>query len=158
MNTRSDPVERDRHRQDVLIAVPPVVNLVHHPPNEQDPEAADRPMPHGTEVIDVTPLGAYALVARRRTESALARALPIGPTGAPAETPMAPTLIEMRLKAIPQRAGQMIGGRPLGGEIQACLRCFITGYRLEEFRFQIQIPTIVSTLQRRHRHRALLFG
>ncbi|MNI67024.1 hypothetical protein D3C73_1226260 [compost metagenome] len=41
----------------------------------------------------------------------------------------------------------------LGGEIQACLRCFITGYRLEEFRFQIQIPTIVSTLQRRHRHR-----
>ncbi|MER2604365.1 MAG: class I adenylate-forming enzyme family protein [Siculibacillus sp.] len=83
-----------------------------------DDEAADRPMPHGTEVIDVTPLGAYALVARRRTESALARALPIGPTGAPAETPMAPTLIEMRLKAIPQRAGQMIGGRPLGGEIQ----------------------------------------
>ncbi|TBW33016.1 hypothetical protein EYW49_21055 [Siculibacillus lacustris] len=80
--------------------------------------AGDWPMPLGADVVDVTVLGGYGLVARRRIDAALQRALPIGITGAPAETPLAPPLIETRIKAIAQRAGQMNAARTLGGEIQ----------------------------------------
>lgn len=83
-----------------------------------DDEPHDRPMPKGIAVVDVTPLGAYGLVARRRRDPISATALPVGPCGAPADTATAPILLETRLKAIPQRAGQMIAGRPLAGEIQ----------------------------------------
>ncbi|MCE1236616.1 MAG: AMP-binding protein [Hyphomicrobiales bacterium] len=83
---------------------------------EEEPE--DRPMPAGVDVVDVTPLGAYGLVARRRAEPSGPRPLPIGPCAAPADAPNAPVLVEIRLKAIPQRAGQMVSGRPLGGEVQ----------------------------------------
>lgn len=83
-----------------------------------DDEPHDRPMPKGVTVIDVSPLGAYGLVARRRTDAVWPRPLPIGSCGAPAGAAAAPVLLETRLKAIPQRAGQMIAGRPLAGEVQ----------------------------------------
>jgi acyl-CoA synthetase (AMP-forming)/AMP-acid ligase II len=83
-----------------------------------DDEPHDRPMPKGVAIVDVVPLGAYGLVARRRLDPVAARPLPVGSCGAPADAATAPILLETRLKAIPQRAGQMIAGRPLAGEIQ----------------------------------------
>jgi acyl-CoA synthetase (AMP-forming)/AMP-acid ligase II len=81
-------------------------------------DAGDWPMPLGSDVVDVAVLGGFAVVARRRTEAALARSLPIGITGAPAETTLAPPLLETRIRALPQRAGQMSAGKTLGGEVQ----------------------------------------
>lgn len=82
-----------------------------------DDEIADRPMPRGLDVVDVTPIGPWGLVARRRIDAALVPPLPVGAVAAPADSTAGPILIETRLKAIPQRAGQMISGRPLGGEL-----------------------------------------
>jgi acyl-CoA synthetase (AMP-forming)/AMP-acid ligase II len=89
-----------------------------------DDEPRDRPMPAGVDVIDVATFGLFGLVARRRVEPSGPRPLPIGATGAPGPAPGAtgvaprgPVLIETRLRAIPQRAGQMISGRPLAGEV-----------------------------------------
>ena len=81
-------------------------------------EPGDWPMPRGQVTVDVTPVGAFGLIARRRTDVALARPLPLGIVGAPAETPLAPPLIEARIKALAQRAGQMTSKGTLGGEIQ----------------------------------------
>ncbi len=86
------------------------------------PVAEDRngdwPMPRGISIVDVTPLGPFGLIARRRTDAALQRPLPCGQVGAPAEAPMAPQLIETRIKATPQRAAQMAQKNTLGGEVQ----------------------------------------
>ncbi len=106
-----------------------------------DDEPHDRPMPAGVDVVDVTPLGAYGLVARRRKEPSGPVALPIGACGAPAGTPSAPILIEMRLKAIAQTAAQMAQGRPLGGELQ------LRGAMVPHFNW----PTTAQ--ERRHRPR-----
>ncbi len=46
----------------------------------------------------------------------------------------------------------MQGKNALRGQIQTRLRCFIPRYGLEEFRFQIEVSAIVSTLQWRNRH------
>ena len=78
----------------------------------------DWPLSRGLDLIDVTPIGAFGLVARRRVDAALARPLPVGQVGAPAEAPMAPQLIETRIKATAQRAGQMAAKSTLGGELQ----------------------------------------
>lgn len=83
-----------------------------------DHEPRDRPLPAGVEVIDVASLGAFGLVARRRIEPSGPSPLPVGPCGAPSTAAGAPILLETRLKAVPQRAGQMISGRPLAGEVQ----------------------------------------
>lgn len=106
-----------------------------------DDEPHDRPMSSGVDVVDVTPLGAYGLVARRRKEPSGPVALPIGACGAPAGTPSAPILIEMRLKAIAQTASQMAQGRPLGGELQ------LRGAMVPHFNW----PTTAQ--ERRHRPR-----
>lgn len=81
-------------------------------------DVGEWPMPLGADVVDVTVLGGLAVIARRRTDPALARALPIGITGAPAETTLAPPLLETRIRALPQRAGQMHAAKTLGGEVQ----------------------------------------
>ncbi len=78
----------------------------------------DWPLSRGHELVDVTPIGVFGLVARRRTDPALVRPLPVGQVGAPAEAPMAPQLIETRIKATAQRAGQMAAKTTLGGEVQ----------------------------------------
>ena len=106
-----------------------------------DDEPHDRPMGRGQIVVDLTPLGVFGLIARRRTDAALPRPLPLGPAGAPDGAAMAPVLIETRLKAIPQRAGQMFSGRPLGGEIQ------LRGAMVPHFNW----PTTAQ--ERRHRTR-----
>jgi acyl-CoA synthetase (AMP-forming)/AMP-acid ligase II len=81
-------------------------------------EPGEWPMPLGSEVVDVTMIGAFGLIARRRRDPALAEALPIGITGAPAQTPLAPPLVETRIRSFAQRAAQMSTTRTLGGEVQ----------------------------------------
>ena len=81
-------------------------------------EPADWPMPIGRTIVDVAPIGAFGLVARRRTDPLLARPLPTGVLGAPAESEFAPPLVETRVRALAQRAAQMPPNRTLGGEIQ----------------------------------------
>lgn len=104
-------------------------------------EPHDRPLPPGQDVVDVTPVGAYGLLARRRLDAALQRALPIGIVGAPAEAPQAPPLIEARIRATPQRAGQMSSKGTLGGELQ------VRGAMVPHFNW----PTTAQ--ERRHRPR-----
>lgn len=104
-------------------------------------ETGDWPMPQGCDVVDVAPIGAFGLIARRRIDPLAPRALPIGVVGAPAESEFAPPLAELRIKALPQRASQMTPGRPLGGEIQ------IRGAMVPHFNW----PTTAQ--DRRHRPR-----
>jgi mycobactin salicyl-AMP ligase len=104
-------------------------------------EPHDWPLPRGQEVVDVTPLGAYGLVARRRTDTALQRPLPVGIVGAPADAPRAPPLVETRIRATPQRAGQMTSKGTLGGELQ------VRGAMVPHFNW----PTTAQ--ERRHRPR-----
>jgi len=81
-------------------------------------EPGDWPMPLGRDVVDLTLLGAHGLIARRRDDPLAPRPLPTGILGAPAESDFAPPLIELRIKALAQRAAQMPPHRTLGGEIQ----------------------------------------
>lgn len=81
-------------------------------------EPGDWPMPLGRDVVDVAPIGAFGLVARRRAEPTAPRALAIGALAAPSDSDFGPKLIETRIKASMQRAAQMPPNRTLGGEIQ----------------------------------------
>lgn len=58
-------------------------------------------MPRGHAAVDITTIGERAVVARRRRDPAEALPLPIGNIGAPAETSIAPTLVETRFRAGP---------------------------------------------------------
>ena len=104
-------------------------------------EPAERPMPSGREVVDVAVVGAYGILARRRLDPLEPRPLPIGVLGAPAESDYAPPLVEVRIKALPQRAAQMPANRALGGEIQ------VRGAMVPHFNW----PTTAQ--ERRHRPR-----
>ena len=106
-----------------------------------DDEPHDRPLPTGTPVVDVARLGLFGLIARRRREPSGPSPLPIGACVAPEGATGAPVLVETRLKAIPQRAGQMIAGRPLAGEVQ------VRGAMVPHFNW----PT--NDRERRHRTR-----
>lgn len=104
-------------------------------------EPADWPMPQGRDVVDVTIVGAFGLVARRRTDPLVPRPLAIGVLGAPAASEFAPPLIETRIRALAQRAAQMSTNRTLGGEIQ------VRGAMVPHFNW----PTTAQ--ERRHRPR-----
>ncbi|WP_333824876.1 class I adenylate-forming enzyme family protein [Pinisolibacter sp.] len=104
-------------------------------------EPGDRPMPMGRDTIDVTIVGAFGLIARRRTDPLLPRPLPLGVLGAPAESEFAPPLVEVRIKALAQRAAQMPPNRTLGGEVQ------LRGAMVPHFNW----PTTAQ--ERRHRSR-----
>jgi hypothetical protein len=104
-------------------------------------EPGDWPMPQGRDTIDVTLLGTFGLIARRRTAPHQLRPLPIGVLGAPAESEFAPPLVEVRIKALAQRAAQMPPNRTLGGEIQ------VRGAMVPHFNW----PTTAQ--ERRHRPR-----
>ena len=106
-------------------------------------DAAEWPMPAGCSVVDVSVVGAFAVVARRRTDPLVARPLPIGVLGAPSESEHAPPFVELRVKALPQRAAQMPTNRTLGGEIQ------VRGAVVPHFNW----PTTAQ--ERRHRPRDL---
>ena len=98
-------------------------------------------MPGGTDVVDVTPLGAFGVVVRRRETAALQRPLPCGVIAAPAESTAGARLIETRIKATPQRAAQMSSTNTLGGEV------LVRGAMVPHFNW----PS--SGAQRRHRPR-----
>ncbi|MDK9697368.1 MAG: acyl--CoA ligase [Siculibacillus sp.] len=104
-------------------------------------EPGDWPMPLGRTTIDVTLVGAFGLVARRRVDALVPRPLPIGILGAPADADLAPPLIELRIRAMAQRAAQMPPNRTLGGEIQ------VRGAMVPHFNW----PTTAQ--ERRHRPR-----
>ncbi len=104
-------------------------------------EQGDWPMPQGRDVVDVAVIGWFGLVARRRTDPLVPRPLAIGVVGAPAESEFGPPLVEVRVKALPQRAAQMSQGRTLGGEIQ------LRGAMVPHFNW----PTTAQ--ERRHRPR-----
>ena len=81
---------------------------------------ADRPvdttMPRGFNIVDLTSIGEIALVARKRIDHSTRQALPIGVVGSPSETDFAPLLVETRVKAVPQRAGDAARGAAATGE------------------------------------------
>ena len=81
---------------------------------------ADRPietaMPRGFRIIDLTAVGDIALVARKRIDHSTRQALPIGVVGSPSDTDFAPLLVETRVKAVPQRAGDAARGGSATGE------------------------------------------
>ncbi len=104
-------------------------------------EPGEWPMPQGRDTVDITLLGAFGLLARRRTDPLLPRPLPIGIVGAPAESEFAPPLVDLRIKALAQRAAQMPPNRTLGGEIQ------VRGAMVPHFNW----PTTAQ--ERRHRPR-----
>lgn len=104
-------------------------------------EPGDWPMPRGCDVIDITVVGAFGLIARRRIDTLHARPLPIGILGATGHDDRAPPLIETRVKALPQRAAQMTSNKTLGGEIQ------MRGAMVPHFNW----PTTAQ--ERRHRPR-----
>ncbi len=104
-------------------------------------EPGDWPMPLGRDVVDVTLIGAFGLIARRRTDPHAPRSLPTGVLGAPAESDYAPPLIETRIRALAQRAAQMPPNRTLGGEVQ------VRGAMVPHFNW----PTTAQ--ERRHRPR-----
>jgi hypothetical protein len=82
---------------------------------------ADRPvdttMPRGFRIIDLTGIGEVALIARKRNDHSTRQALPIGVVGSPSETDFAPLLVETRVKAVPQRAGDAARGAAATGEV-----------------------------------------
>lgn len=104
-------------------------------------EPGDWPMPAGTDVVDVAVIGTFGLLARRRVDPLAPRPLSIGVFGAPAESEFAPPLVEVRIKALAQRAAQMSPNRTLGGEIQ------LRGAMVPHFNW----PTTAQ--ERRHRPR-----
>ena len=104
-------------------------------------EPGEWPMPLGRPTVDVTLLGAFGLIARRRADPHQPRPLPIGVLGAPAESEFAPPLVEVRIRALAQRAAQMPPNRTLGGEIQ------LRGAMVPHFNW----PTTAQ--ERRHRTR-----
>jgi hypothetical protein len=104
-------------------------------------EPGDWPMPTGRDTVDVTIVGVFGLIARRRTDPLLSRPLPLGVLGAPAESEFAPPLVEVRIKALAQRAAQMPPNRTLGGEVQ------VRGAMVPHFNW----PTTAQ--ERRHRSR-----
>ena len=104
-------------------------------------EQAEWPMPQGRDVVDVAVVGAFGLVARRRADPLAPRPLPIGVVGAPADSEFGPRLVELRVKALAQRAATMPPNRTLGGEIQ------LRGAMVPHFNW----PTTAQ--ERRHRPR-----
>jgi acyl-CoA synthetase (AMP-forming)/AMP-acid ligase II len=78
---------------------------------------ADCTMPRGQKIIDLTTLGELALIARRRLDHSTRDGLPIGVVGAPSDTELAPLLVETRIKAVPQRAGDVVRGGAVSGEM-----------------------------------------
>jgi acyl-CoA synthetase (AMP-forming)/AMP-acid ligase II len=81
---------------------------------------ADRPvdtvMPRGFKIVDLTAIGEIALIARKRIDHSTRQGLPIGVVGSPSETDFAPLLVETRVKAVPQRAGDAARGAAATGE------------------------------------------
>jgi hypothetical protein len=81
---------------------------------------ADRPvdtaMPRGLKIVDLSAIGEFALIARKRIDHSQRQPLPIGVVGSPSETDFAPLLVETRVKAVPQRAGDAARGAAATGE------------------------------------------
>ena len=78
----------------------------------------DAAMPRGVRVVDMTVFGEMGLVARQRRTPVELAPLPIGAIGAPSDTEFAPVLIEARVKALPQKAGDIAPGAVTTGELQ----------------------------------------
>ncbi len=109
-----DRLDMHRHEATILIAA--------------SDRAGDSALPRGTRAVDLTSLGEVALVARRRTDPASAETLPVGVVGSPSDTEFAPLLVETRVKATQQRAGDQARGSAAGGEL------LVRGAMVPEFR------------------------
>jgi acyl-CoA synthetase (AMP-forming)/AMP-acid ligase II len=95
----------DMHRHEAMILV------------ARSDRPAESDMPRGQRAVDLTSLGEIALVARRRVDPAIAQSLPVGVIGSPSDTDFAPLLIETRIKATAQRAGDQARGSAASGEL-----------------------------------------
>ncbi|MDR3374028.1 MAG: class I adenylate-forming enzyme family protein [Ancalomicrobiaceae bacterium] len=84
----------------------------------QPERLVDAIMPRGHHIVDLTPLGELALIARLRLEPEAPSPLPVGAVGAPSDTDFAPLLFETRVKAVALSAREAAKRSATVGEVQ----------------------------------------